>query len=147
MAKDALKLLAHDGEGLAVIAAIVQDSLVKPQDIRFDKRSRTLGLEINRFQWERAGRKAPFFRSRAILAMTAVQSVRSRAMSRDVDAVFCLMDVCFEPAAEAPAGIIRLQFAGDITLEASVECLDVTLADLGPSWPTRRRPQHDSRRG
>jgi hypothetical protein len=54
----ALKLLAEDADGLAVIAAAAQDGLVKAQDIRFDARSRTFGMEINRFQWERAGKRA-----------------------------------------------------------------------------------------
>ena len=100
MAGNALKLLAEDAEGLAIVAAAVQDSLVKPQDIRFDARSRTFGLEINRFQWERAGKRMPFFRSRAVLGIAAVESVRSRSVSRDIDAVHSLMEIRFEADAE-----------------------------------------------
>lgn len=146
MAGSALKLLAEDGEGLAVIAAAVQDSLVKPQDVRFDARSRTFGLEINRFQWERAGKRMPYFRSRAVLGIAAVESVRSRALSRDVDAVHALMDIRFVPGAEPPGGTVTLVFAGQTQIQLNVECIDVTLADLGPSWPTRRRPDHDKKR-
>ncbi len=146
MAGSALKLLAEDGEGLAVIAAAVQDSLVKPQDVKFDARSRTFGLEINRFQWERAGKRMPYFRSRAVIGIAAVQSVRSRAVSRSVDAVHSLMDVRFEAGAEAPGGTLTLVFAGETQIKLDVECIDVTLADLGPSWPTRRRPDHDKKR-
>lgn len=146
MAGSALKLLAEDGEGLAVIAAAVQDSLVKPQDVRFDARSRTFGLEINRFQWERAGKRIPYFRSRAVLGIAAVESVRSRALSRDVDAVHALMDIRFVPGAEPPGGTVTLVFAGQTQIQLNVECIDVTLADLGPSWPTRRRPDHDKKR-
>ena len=72
MAPSVLKLLAEDAEGLGIIASAVQDALVKPQDIKFDTRSRTFGLEINRFQWERAGKRMPFFRSRAVLAFAGV---------------------------------------------------------------------------
>ena len=68
MTADGLRLLAEDADGLGVIAAAVQDALARPQDIRFDAKSRSFGLEINRFQWERAGRNAPYFRSRAVLA-------------------------------------------------------------------------------
>lgn len=146
MAGSALKLLAEDGEGLAVIAAAVQDSLVKPQDVKFDARSRTFGLEINRFQWERAGKRMPYFRSRAVLGIAAVESVRSRALSRDVDAVHALMDIRFVPCAEPPGGTVTLVFAGGAQIQLNVECVDVTLADLGPSWPTRRRPDHDKKR-
>lgn len=143
MAANALKLLAEDAEGLGVIAAAVQDALVKPEDIKLDSRSRTFGLEVNRFQWERAGKSMPFFRSRAVLAFAGVQSVRSRAVSRDIDGVHALIDVQFEQAAEPPAGVVTLTFAGQTQIELTVECLDVTLADIGPAWPTRRKPDHE----
>lgn len=146
MAGSALKLLAEDSDGLAVIAAAVQDSLVKPADIKFDARSRTFGLEINRFQWERAGKRMPYFRSRAVLGIAAVESVRSRFVSRDVDAVHSLIDIRFASAAEPPGAVITLVFAGDTQIELKVECVDITLADLGPSWPTRRKPDHEKRR-
>lgn len=146
MAGNALRLLAEDSDGLAIIAAAVQDSLVKPQDIKFDPRSRTFGLEINRFQWERAGKRMPYFRSRAVLGISAVQTVRSRGMSRDIDAVHALIDIRFLPDAEPPGGAITLIFAGDAQVQLVVECVDITLADLGPSWPTRRKPDHEKQR-
>lgn len=145
MAPSGLKLLAEDAEGLGIIASAVQDALVKPQDIKFDTRSRTFGLEINRFQWERAGKRMPFFRSRAVLAFAGVQGVRSRAVSKDVDAVHSLIDVRFEPAAEPPAGTVTLVFAAETQIQLTLECLDVTLADIGPSWPTRRKPDHEKK--
>ena len=146
MAGNALRLLAEDAEGLAIVAAAVQDSLVKPQDIKFDARSRTFGLEINRFQWERAGKRMPFFRSRAVVGIAAVEAVRSRSVSRDIDAVHSLLAIKFEPAAEPPGGTVTLVFSGETQIQLQVECIDVTLADLGPSWPTRRRPDHEKRR-
>jgi hypothetical protein len=139
----ALRLLAEDAEGLAVVAAAVQDSLVKPQDIKFDAKSRTFGLELNRFHWERAGKRMPFFRSRAVLAFVGVQSVRSRSVSKDIDAVHSLMDVKFEPAAEPPGGVVTLVFSGQTQIQLNVECIDVSLVDTGPAWPTRRRPDHE----
>ena len=139
----ALRLLAEDAEGLAVVAAAVQDSLVKPQDIKFDPKSRTFGLELNRFHWERAGKRMPFFRSRAVLAFVGVQSVRSRSGSKDIDAVHSLMDVKFEPAAEPPGGVVTLVFSGQTQIQLNVECIDVSLVDTGPTWPTRRRPDHE----
>ncbi|MFT3724624.1 MAG: DUF2948 family protein [Hyphomonadaceae bacterium] len=146
MAPSVLKLLAEDAEGLGIIASAVQDSLVKPVDIKFDMRSRTFGLEINRFQWERAGKRMPFFRSRAVLAFAGVQNVRSRAVSKDVDAIFSLMDLRFEPAAEPPGGVVTLMFSGQTQIQLTVECLDVTLADIGPAWPTRKKPDHEKKR-
>ena len=140
-----LKLLAEDAVGLAIVAAAIQDALVKPESIRFDSRSKTFGIEINRFQWERAGKRMPFFRSRAVLAFAGVQGVRSRAVSKNVDSVHALMDVTFAPAAEPPGGVVTLTFAGQTQIELTAECLDVTLADIGPAWPTRRKPDHEKR--
>ena len=140
-----LKLLAEDPEGLGIVAAAVQDSLVKPEDIKFDKRGRTFGLEVNRFQWERAGKRPPFFRSRAVLAFAGVETVRSRGVSKDVDAVHDLLDIRFDPAAEPPGGIVTLTFAGKTQIQLNVECVDVTLMDTGTAWPTSRKPDHGKR--
>ncbi len=146
MATSVLKLLAEDAEGLGIIASAVQDSLVKPEGFKLEAKSRTFGLEINRFQWERAGKRMPFFRSRAVLAFAGVQNVRSRHVSKDIDAVHSLIDIRFAPEGEAPAGIITLVFAGETQIQLVVECIDVTLVDIGPSWPTRRKPDHEKSR-
>ena len=142
MTAGGLRLLAEDADGLGVIAAAVQDALARPQDIKFDRKSRSFGLEINRFQWERAGKKAPYFRSRAVLAFAGVLSVQSQAMPRGVDAVVGLLDVRFAPDGEPPGGEVSLFFAQGAQLRLAVECLDVTLIDNGPTWPTRRKPDH-----
>ena len=142
MTADGLRLLAEDADGLGVIAAAVQDALARPQDIRFDGKSRSFGLEINRFQWERAGRKAPYFRSRAVLAFAGVLGVQSQAMPRGVDVVVGILDVRFTPDAEPPGGEVSLLFAEGAAVRLRVECLDVTLIDSGPVWPTRRKPDH-----
>jgi hypothetical protein len=88
----------------------------------------------------------PYFRSRAVLAFAGVQGVRTRGVTKDVDAVYSLMDISFEPGAEPPGGVVKLFFSGDAQVELTAECVDVTLADIGPAWPTRRRPDHDKRR-
>jgi hypothetical protein len=142
METSGLRLLAEDSDNLGVLAAAVQDALVRPEDIKFDKRARAFGVEINRFQWERAGKRPPYFRSRAILAFSSVEGVRSHAMPRDVDAVLSLLDIRFTPAAEPPGGVITLVFAQSCLIEIAAECVDVTLMDTGPTWPTRRKPDH-----
>jgi hypothetical protein len=145
MEASVLKLLAEDSDGLGIIAAAVQDALVKPQDIKYDKRGRTFGLEINRFQWEKAGKRAPFFRSRAVLAFSGVLQVKSQKMPRGADDVLDLLDIRFQPAGEPPGGAIRLVFANGAEVQLVVECIDITLLDTGPSWPTQRKPDHERR--
>jgi hypothetical protein len=143
MAASVLKLLAEDSEGLGIIAAAVQDALVKPGDIKFDSKRRTFGLELNRFQWERAGKRMPYFRSRAVLAFTGVLNVRSSKVSKGVDSLLVLLDLRFSAAAEPPGGTILLMFAAGAQIQLEVECVDVTLMDTGRAWPTRRRPDHE----
>ncbi|MFZ4686150.1 MAG: DUF2948 family protein, partial [Hyphomonadaceae bacterium] len=72
--------------------------------------------------------------------------VRTRGVTKDVDAVYSLMDLRFAPDAEPPAGVVTLVFSGEAKFELKAECLDVTLADIGPAWPTRRRPDHEKKR-
>jgi hypothetical protein len=143
MAASVLKLLAEDSEGLGIIAAAVQDALVKPGDIKFDSKRRTFGLELNRFQWERAGKRMPYFRSRAVLAFTGVLNVRSSKVPKGVDSLLALLDLRFSAAAEPPGGTILLMFAAGAQIQLEVECVDVTLMDTGRAWPTRRRPDHE----
>jgi hypothetical protein len=145
MAASVLKLLAEDSEGLGIIAAAVQDALVKPQDMKLDKRSRVFGLELNRFQWESAGKSSPYFRSRAVLAFSGVLGVKSQKLTRGVDDVLDVLDITFAPAAEPPGGTVMLVFANGAQVQLDVECLDVTLMDTGTAWPTRRRPDHENR--
>jgi hypothetical protein len=143
MAASGLKLLAEDSEGLGIIAAAVQDALAKPGDMKFDRKRRTFGLELNRFQWERAGKRMPYFRSQTVLAFTGVLNVRSSKLPKGVDTLLDLLDIRFTPAAEPPGGTIVLVFAAGAQIELQVECIDVTLMDTGRAWPTRRRPDHE----
>lgn len=145
MEASVLKLLAEEAEGLAIVAAAVQDALVKPQDIKLDRRSRAFGLEINRFQWENAGARPPFFRSRAVLAFSSVLGAKQQKMPKGVDDVLGLLDIKFTPGAEAPAGAITLVFTNGAHIQLDVECIDVTLMDTGTTWPTKRRPDHEKR--
>ncbi len=141
----ALRLLAGDEEGLGLIAAAVQDALFRPQDLKFDRKTRTFGLELNRFQWEQAGRKAPYFRAHSILAFSGVMAARSRDLPKGVDSMLGVLDLRFQPGQEPPAGVVSMVFAGGGQVELDVECLDVTLMDTGQAWPTRRKPDHEKK--
>jgi hypothetical protein len=142
MDTSALRLTADDADGLGILAAAVQDAVLKREDMKFDARTRAFGLEINRFQWERAGKRAPYHRSRAVLAFGGVLKVRSMNLTQDREEILSILDVRFQPDPEPPSGVISVVFAGGPELQLVVECLDTTLYDTGVSWPTRRRPDH-----
>ncbi|MEO1015946.1 MAG: DUF2948 family protein [Pseudomonadota bacterium] len=140
-----LRLMAEEPEDLKVIAAAVQDALARAGDLKFDARRRRFSIEINRFRWEAAGpgRKGGE-RVRAVLAFDSVLGVKARGVTKsDPEMIISLLSVDFEPGEAAPAGHVKLLFAGDGEMALEVECLDATLLDSDTAWSAKRRPDHD----
>ncbi|RAK52600.1 DUF2948 family protein [Phenylobacterium deserti] len=140
MAKAApLRLLAEDGDDLAVISAAMQDAVLKVGDIAFEPKARRLTLAFNRFRWEAGGGE----RIRSGLQLGGVLKVEARKIRRDAkDAVLEILAVTFEPA-EAPGGVVTISCAGGGDIRASVECVEAILADVSQPWSTPRTPAHE----
>ncbi|MGE0740869.1 MAG: DUF2948 family protein [Hyphomonadaceae bacterium] len=139
-----LKLMAEDAADLDIIAAAAQDALVRMRDISFDKKARRFTAQISRFRWETAGATGPYERISSALAFESVLGVRSRNVRQDADeALASVLSLTFEPDAEPPGGSVKIVLAGGGEIAVAVECLDAVLLDLGPSWPTPRRPDHE----
>lgn len=135
-----LRLLAEDAEDLKVISAALQDALTKIGDVQFDKQARSLTIGLNRYRWE----KKQGERVRSGLQISSVLSVQARNLRQGAkDAVIDLLAINFEPG-DAPSGVLTLTFAGGGDLRCEVECLDVMLADVSLSWPSRAKPKHDA---
>ena len=138
-----LKLMAEDGADLEIIAAAAQDGLLRVGDVTFDKRARRFTAQFNRFRWETAGERGPYERVRSALSFESVLNVRSRKVRVDAaDALAAILSLTFAPADEPPGGEVRLLLAGGGEISLDVECLDALLVDVGPVWPTPRRPDH-----
>ncbi|MGE3142207.1 MAG: DUF2948 family protein [Hyphomonadaceae bacterium] len=139
-----LRLIAADLADLDVISAAVQDGLMRMGEIVYDAKTRRFSALLQRFRWERAHERGPYERVRAVLSFDGVEAVRTRRLRRDQpDALAALLSLKFEAAEEPPAGVARLVLAGGGEIALDVECLDVTLVDIGPAWPTPRRPDHE----
>jgi len=135
-----LGLLAEDADDLRVVAAALQDAVLKLGDIHWAPATRQLTLALNRYRWEGESRTSE--RVRAVLQLGSVLSVKARKLKRDAPrAVVELLDVAFEPG-EAPGGVILLKFAGDADLRCEVECIDAVLTDVSAPWPARGKPAH-----
>ena len=144
----ALRLLAETVEDLEVIAAAVQDSIVKAGSLKYEARKNRFSLELNRFRWE-AGqpRKKEGARVRSLLAFDGVLGAKTRAVTKtDPELILSLLEVTFTPADEPPGGTVALLFAGDGEITLDVEVLDATLLDSDYVWPTRNLPSHEQRR-
>ena len=140
-----LRLMAEDAADLDIIAAAAQDGLVRLGDVAFDAKARRFTVSFNRFRWESAGEDGPYERVRSALSFESVLGVRSRKVRQGApDALAAILSLTFEPAVEPPAGRVRMLLAGGGEIELEVECLDALLVDLGPSWRTPRRPDHEN---
>ena len=69
-------------------------------------------------------------------------NVKARGIDRsDPEAMAVLLNLDFE-LTDAPAGIMRLVFAGGGELQADVEALEVILADVTEARETDKLPLH-----
>ena len=145
-AADRLRLLALDAEDLAVVSAHVQDAVLRVGDVLWLPSERRFVMSMNRFAWETRPERRFFSRRyerrRAVLHFDRVLSVASSGVEiARPDAVLALLAVTFEPG-DAPSGDVLLAFAGGAAIRLSVECIEATLADLGPAWATAHAPRH-----
>lgn len=144
-----LRLLAEEAEDLKIIAAAVQDSVVKAGNLKYEQRQRRFAIEINRYQWEAGERKKgePGQRVRSLLAFDGVLGVKTRGITKaDPELILSLLSADFTLDAEPPGGKVTLLFAGDGEIVLTVEALDATLLDSEYVWPTRHLPSHERRK-
>ena len=135
----ALKLLAEDAQDLEVLAAALQDAVLKIGDIAWEAQTRRLTLALNRYRW---GATEPE-RVRAAVQVGSVLGVQARRLRRNArEAVIELLTLTFGPG-EAPGGRLLFRFSGDADLAVEVECLDLVLADISEPWPAKSEPRHE----
>src|ERR1700761_1363080 len=89
-----LKLRAADGEDLAVISAILQDSLVTIGEMTYLRDENRFVLVANRFRWEQQAGQAPKKGERVLtgLCIDGVKAVSRRGFSpRESDRILSLL--------------------------------------------------------
>jgi hypothetical protein len=144
-----LRLFTEDAEDLKIIAAAVQDAVVKAGNLKYEQKKRRFGLELNRYRWENAPKRKgePGERVRALLAFDGVLGVKTRGITKlDPELILSLLSAEFTPDAEPPGGKVTLLFAGDGEIVLTVEALDASLIDSDYVWPTRHVPSHERRK-
>jgi len=144
---DFLKLVAFDQDDLKIVAAHVQDAVIKVDDLVFHPRQKQFVIPMNRFAWERQQkrlfRKPTYERHQSILHFGRVMTVRSRGIDKGKPGeILSLLTVNFIKG-EPPSGTIELVFSGDAALSLDVECIEARLADTGAAWETSSLPRHD----
>ena len=156
-----LKLRAHDVEDLDVISAILQDALVPLVDAAFRPHEKRFVLVANRFDWtkngdlqasapvnaapegdaafEDAADEPPFHRINCGICFDRVKAVRSRGIDlSDQEQILNLL------AIKGEEGAVTLLFSGGGAIRLEVSLIRCHIEDLGESWPTRWRPDHET---
>lgn len=137
-----LKLLAMDGDDLAVISAHLQDAVVKVGEMGYVPRAQRFALLLNRFDWDQKVIADECVRRRAGLHFERVRAVKTRGFSPErADQVLNLLAVTFVPT-EEPSGHVLLTFSGGAEILLDVECIEARLGDLGPTWACAHAPEH-----
>lgn len=131
-----LRLLAEDADDLHIISAALQDAILRPMDIVWERSARRVTLALSRFCWECGGTRVM-----AAMQFGDVSAVKSRRLPRGPESPLELLAMDFEPS-EAPGGRVIMMFAGGGDLRIDVECLDAVLTDLSERWPARIAPTH-----
>ncbi len=138
-----LKLAALDNEDLTVISACVQDAVLKIGEINFKPKHKRLVLSVNRFLWEKDGKRLEVpERRRSVLHFDRVMQIKSVGIDRkDASGVLSILALQFTQN-QAPAGTLEIIFAGGATMRVDLECIEAQLADLGPAWAAKAKPKH-----
>lgn len=142
-----LALRAEDADDLRIVSALAQDAILPASEIRYDAKTRRLALLINRFRWEDAPQARAegrgFERVQALLSVGDILKLRSDGIDRDADTVLELLALSWKPGDDG-TGTLSLEFAGDGTLAAEVECITVDLRDVTRPYfaPSGKSPEH-----
>lgn len=139
-------LIAFDADDLAVVAANLQDALVRVADMAYLPREKKFAFIASRFDWLKAvasesGRPA-CERCQTGLHFGRVLKVSCLGFNcRDRGLILNLLDIRFRETV-APAGYVELIFSGGCALRLEVECIEAEIRDLGLRWAARSAPCH-----
>lgn len=149
-----VKLQAEDAADLEVMAAHLQDAILRVGDFVWLPKLRRFAGMGTRFCWEhvdvgkdRPKRGKSYYRTRSGFHFDSVLGVRARGFDRQDDEAFLVvLGMVFEPD-EDGAGTVRIAFAGGAELSLDVECVDASMSDMSAPWPTDQMPQHEESPG
>lgn len=142
-----LKLIALDAEDLAIVAAHLQDAVLRVEDMTYLKSERRFAAVVNRFDWsdaaaKLAGKADGFVRRRAGMRFEHVTGAQVQGLDlTKKDQVLSLLTLTFA-AGDEPRGTITFTFAGGGAVRLEIECIEAALTDLGAAWATSHRPEH-----
>ena len=148
-----LRLLARDGDDLAVMSTLLQDAIIPGADMDFDHQAQRFIIIANRFCWETppladitsSDGKPVHERRLCVINIGNVLDIQHQNWPPlRQDALFNLLAMRI---IELDKGIIagqmlQFDFSGGISLRAKVDNIDIVLADLDAGHLTSLHPTH-----
>lgn len=139
-------LIAFDADDLAVIAANLQDALVRVTDMVYLPRSKQFAIVASRFDWLKAAacKGGPPSCERCQTGLHFGRVLKASCLGfccRDKELVLNLLDIGFRQT-QPPSGVVELIFSAGRALRLEVECIEAEIRDLGLRWKARSAPCH-----
>ncbi|MBL4740345.1 MAG: DUF2948 family protein [Sneathiella sp.] len=140
-----LKLSANVTDDVTVLSAAMEGSITSSGEMSYSSSARHFTLTSSRFMWETFKESAASSsRIRSGLYIADVLSVKSSNLRQgNPTDVMELLSISID-AGEDGAATVFLNFANDATLSLSVECINMTLTDVGDPWATDHIPTHET---
>ena len=133
-----LKLIAQDDEQLTILSSLAQDSIIKSNEMGYDKKNKRFALLMNRYRHEE---ESPS-RIRTAIHFDYVNSVKSVGIDKQSeDDILVLLAIRFENKSK-PSGLIFLEFSNNKSISFDVESVEAFLTDMGEPWKISNRPDH-----
>lgn len=134
-----LKLIAQDYEQLTIISSLAQDSIIKSNEMGYDKKTKRFALLMNRYRHEKENPS----RIRTAIHFDYVESVKSVGIDKETnDDILVLLAIRFEVKSK-PSGSIFLEFSNNKSITFDVESIEAFLTDMGEPWKIPNKPVHD----
>ena len=134
-----LKLIAQDDEQLTIISSLAQDSIIKTNEMGYDKKTKRFALLMNRYRHEEENPS----RIRTAIHFDYVDSVKSVGIDKETnDDILVLLAIRFEGKSK-PSGSIFLEFSNNKSITFDVESIEAFLTDMGEPWKIPNKPVHD----
>ena len=149
-----LRLRAEDHDDLAIIAACLQDAVIRIEEMSYLPARHRFAAVCSRFRWEREHRGARHGheRIRCGIHFEGILAARVRGIAQGQGGpALELLTIRAEPLADhggdsgdsGDSGLhIELVFAGGATVRLEAEFIECHLSDLGDAWQTRSWPSH-----
>jgi len=140
-----LKLSAIETDDVTVLSAAMEGSITSSGEMSYSSSARHFTLTSSRFMWEAFKSNTPSSsRIRSGLYIADVLSVKSSNIRQDNPTeIMELLSISVDAGDDGVATVL-LNFANSGTLSLSVECVNMTLTDVGDPWQTDHNPIHDT---